>query len=286
MQATRPASLASPSLSAERQARRAAQQCRQRLSCVPRSAASPDCGCSSGGGGNNSSAAAAANGVGNNSSGSGSGCTPAAASSSASGSGRIEVQHAACDAPCSTPKAARPAVQWPPKSELYILRSDGHSCTRETVQRECGIGVWKGPDGLTTRAPRCTRARLAQQARRPACQSTADTVLLRLAPPACLFRGAASGNLQFACPSSQQQLLVWKTRPRRWWGTAGGACRMAPAASAACSAALQRTPSCLAAAARVCSRFASCSRPSLVRGPFCGPASPGDPGAEANRLVP
>lgn len=27
---------------------------------------------------------------------------------------------------------------------------------------------------------------------------------------------AASGNLQFACPSSQQQLLVWKTRPRRW----------------------------------------------------------------------
>jgi NAD+ kinase len=26
---------------------------------------------------------------------------------------------------------------------------------------------------------------------------------------------AASGNLQFACPSSQQQLLVWKTRPKR-----------------------------------------------------------------------
>lgn len=26
---------------------------------------------------------------------------------------------------------------------------------------------------------------------------------------------AASGNLQFECPSSQQQLLVWKTRPKQ-----------------------------------------------------------------------
>lgn len=34
-------------------------------------------------------------------------------------------------------------------------------------------------------------------------------------PCPCAARPAASGNLQFACPSSQQQLLVWKTRPRR-----------------------------------------------------------------------
>ncbi|KAI7846203.1 hypothetical protein COHA_000273 [Chlorella ohadii] len=71
------------------------------------------------------------------------------------------VDLADCGAMCATKQRARQrtAVQWPQKSELYLLRSDGHSCTRETVQ--------------------------------------------------------PSGNLQFECPSSQQQLLVWKTRPRQ-----------------------------------------------------------------------
>lgn len=85
---------------------------------------------------------------------------PAAAAAGAGGLRAKATGPAVCD-PCSSDPAAAPrsAVQWPQKSELYILRSDGHSCTRETVQ--------------------------------------------------------PSGNLQFACPSSQQQLLVWKTRPQR-----------------------------------------------------------------------
>lgn len=49
-------------------------------------------------------------------------------------------------------------VGWPRKSDLYILRSDGMSCTRETV--------------------------------------------------------AACGSLSFSCPSSQQHLLVWKSKPK------------------------------------------------------------------------
>ena len=41
--------------------------------------------------------------------------------------------------------------------------------------------------------------------------------MLMAAPPACptTHPAAASGNLQFECPSSQQQLLVWKTRPKQ-----------------------------------------------------------------------
>ena len=38
---------------------------------------------------------------------------------------------------CST--AGRPAAPWQPKSEIILLRSDGYSCTRETVQRECCV---------------------------------------------------------------------------------------------------------------------------------------------------
>ncbi|KAL4425441.1 hypothetical protein ABPG75_009457 [Micractinium tetrahymenae] len=71
----------------------------------------------------------------------------------------VRMPRSACDTPCAKPMNNRSAAHWPQKSDIYILRSDGHSCTRETVQ--------------------------------------------------------PSGNLQFACPSSQQQLLVWKTRPRR-----------------------------------------------------------------------
>ncbi|KAL4446755.1 hypothetical protein ABPG77_007999 [Micractinium sp. CCAP 211/92] len=71
----------------------------------------------------------------------------------------LQLPRSACEVPCGKAVDNRNAAQWPHKSDIYILRSDGHSCTRETV--------------------------------------------------------LPSGNLQFACPSSQQQLLVWKTRPRR-----------------------------------------------------------------------
>ncbi|PRW57924.1 ATP-NAD kinase isoform B [Chlorella sorokiniana] len=119
-------------------------------------------------------AASGANGK--QSSSSSSGGTPrVTGSSGCSGNGTLTAQRpqsidlgakqsvdlADCSASCATQQRVRQrtAVQWPQKSELYLLRSDGHSCTRETVQ--------------------------------------------------------PSGNLQFECPSSQQQLLVWKTRPRQ-----------------------------------------------------------------------
>ncbi|KAI3434837.1 hypothetical protein D9Q98_002892 [Chlorella vulgaris] len=82
--------------------------------------------------------------------------TPTSSSCSAVDAFPAAIAAAVCDEPSLAPRSP---VRWPQKSELYILRSDGYSCTRETVQ--------------------------------------------------------PSGNLQFACPSSQQQLLVWKTRPQR-----------------------------------------------------------------------
>lgn len=87
-------------------------------------------------------------------------------SSSNNGSGAPDVQRAQvseCEAPCVRPaqqSSPPPMASWPPKAELFIIRSDGERCSRETV--------------------------------------TAD-----------------SGSLQFECPSSQQQLLVWKQRPKR-----------------------------------------------------------------------
>ncbi|GAB4815431.1 hypothetical protein N2152v2_002477 [Parachlorella kessleri] len=57
-----------------------------------------------------------------------------------------------------TQQAARPLANWPKKSDIYLMRSDGYSCTREIVE--------------------------------------------------------ACGSLSFSCPSSQQQLLVWKSRPK------------------------------------------------------------------------
>jgi hypothetical protein len=126
----------------------------------------------------------------------------------------VEVPRAACDAPCTPTRGERAAAgggvaQWPQKSELYILRSDGYSCTRETVQRE---RVGAGATGGVQHSAQWLAA-AAPAARAP-----------RRAGPPCLLltralqhsSPAANGNLQFACPSSQQQLLVWKTRPCRY----------------------------------------------------------------------
>ena len=125
------------------------------------------------------------------------------------------VDLADCGAMCATKQRARQrtAVQWPQKSELYLLRSDGHSCTRETVQRECEHTLQSGC------VPFCVQAAgtpglglLAGRSLHGCCYCLCTDCT---APPALLSRSAASGNLQFECPSSQQQLLVWKTRPRQ-----------------------------------------------------------------------
>ena len=103
---------------------------------------------------------------------------------------------------CST--AGRPAAPWQPKSEIILLRSDGYSCTRETVQRECCVVDGKRSTG--------------REEWRATQSSVSEGVRLQLLTPLSLDTPpllAASGNLQFACPSSQQQLLVWKTRPKR-----------------------------------------------------------------------
>lgn len=63
-----------------------------------------------------------------------SGAVPPAASEGAT----LRVPRSACDVPCGTPLDNRSAAHWPQKSDIYILRSDGYSCTRETVQRELG----------------------------------------------------------------------------------------------------------------------------------------------------
>jgi hypothetical protein len=63
--------------------------------------------------------------------------TLAAAASSSSSLSSSEDGWAPSAAVCSTSKGGRRSTMgWPQKSELYLLRSDGVSCTRETVQRE------------------------------------------------------------------------------------------------------------------------------------------------------
>ena len=55
-----------------------------------------------------------------------------------SGSGSLDGDQPWSAASCSStaPGERRSVNGWPQKSELYLLRSDGVSCTRETVQRE------------------------------------------------------------------------------------------------------------------------------------------------------
>ena len=153
---------------------------------------------------------------------------PAASSSSLSSS---EDGWAPSAAACSTAKGGRRSTMgWPQKSELYLLRSDGVSCTRETVQREllprcrcccsCFLGAGSGSVlgvlcGLCSSAQHCLPCCALRNCRLPAPWPS---------PVQCMR--AASGNLQFACPSSQQQLLVWKTKPKR--------CAAAAAATGAC----------------------------------------------------
>lgn len=48
----------------------------------------------------------------------------------------LQLPRSACEVPCGKAVDNRNAAQWPHKSDIYILRSDGHSCTRETVLRE------------------------------------------------------------------------------------------------------------------------------------------------------
>ena len=82
--------------------------------------------------GQSGSYTATASGLGSNGTGGSSGL--AASSSSLSSS---EDGWAPSAAACSTSKGGRRSTMgWPQKSELYLLRSDGVSCTRETVQRE------------------------------------------------------------------------------------------------------------------------------------------------------
>lgn len=59
--------------------------------------------------------------------------TPTSSSCSAVDAFPAAIAAAVCDEPSLAPRSP---VRWPQKSELYILRSDGYSCTRETVQRE------------------------------------------------------------------------------------------------------------------------------------------------------
>lgn len=98
-------------------------------------------GCSSGGGGCGSGAASAHST--SSSGGCGNGTLTAQRPQSIDLAAKQSVDLADCEATCATKQRARQrtAVQWPQKSELYLLRSDGHSCTRETVQRECGCGM-------------------------------------------------------------------------------------------------------------------------------------------------
>lgn len=99
----------------------------------------------------------------------------------------------------------KPHAHLAPKSDVYLLRSDGLSCSREIVEGEtAGMHPWRGARRTTSHdgnpGPGVPRARLAR---------AFDPTPSILLPPR-----AANGSLSFACTSSQQHLLVWKQRPK------------------------------------------------------------------------
>ena len=83
--------------------------------------------------------------------------------------------------------------KWPGKADLFIVRTDGMSCARETVE-----GVLIMP-WLTLALSLLLRSASARS------MLAAHT----------LAWNAASGCLSFGHPSSQQLLLVWNDKPRR-----------------------------------------------------------------------
>ena len=81
------------------------------------------------------------------------------------------------------------------KSSLYLLRTDGKSCSRELVSGKDGrMGLVDG----TAVCCSSDRTRASYQA---AC--------------VCVCPLPGSGKLTFAYPSTQQHLLVWRHQPKR-----------------------------------------------------------------------
>ena len=81
---------------------------------------------------------------------------------------------------------------WPAKADLYLVRTDGMSCARETVRGLMRVQTAAG----------CYAA-----------QRVVHKLAVRQDVTSYLFATAASGCLSFSCPSTQQHLLVWKTKP-------------------------------------------------------------------------
>lgn len=75
------------------------------------------------------------------------------------------------------------------------MRTDGRSCSRETVKGEAFVEL--------VRMAACCEQNLQM------CVLT--SVLLTVPAVAC---AASSGCFSFAYPSTQQQMLVWKGRPK------------------------------------------------------------------------
>lgn len=85
---------------------------------------------------------------------------------------------------------------WPKKADLYIVRTDGQSCSRETV---------RGEARMPHHAWRTSASQMSAS-----CRAQGHDMAI-MGVSACR---AASGCLSFAHPSTQQQLLVWRGHPR------------------------------------------------------------------------
>lgn len=109
-------------------------------------------------------------------------------------------------------RAVRRPRSWPKKADLYLVRTDGMSCSRETVK-----GAPEAFALRTASAPAC--ALDFESGARVVCAACAvRDHALHARPEGGCAAAAASGCLSFAYPTTQQQLLVWRERPR-WCAT-------------------------------------------------------------------